>query len=134
MPQLILLYDPVSEVKVQEKILPALVKQQPSLHPWSADELPSWPEGTRLVTYLPDAILYQVIPQIIAKKWVLGLLPHPEMIELAKGFKVRASLEKALAELNFTAEPLAVDQLYCNDKLVFNAVSIGDPFGLRASS
>ena len=134
MPQLILLYDPASEVKVQEKILPALAKQQPSLHPWSADELPNWPEGTRLVTYLPDAVLYQVIPQIIAKKWVLGLLPHPEMIELAKGFKVRASLEKALAELNFTAEPLAVDQLYCNDKLVFNAVSIGDPFGLRASS
>jgi len=134
MTQLILLYDPESEEKVQKKILPSLAKEQPTLYSWSANKLPDWPEGTRLVTYLPDTALYQIIPQIIIKKWVLGLLPHPEMVEVARGFKVGANLEKALAELDITAEPSAVDQLYCNDKLVFNAVSVGDPFGLRASS
>ncbi len=134
MPQLILLYDTACEARVQEKILPLLPKDKLILHPWLEGALPNWPEGTQVITWLADAALYQVVPQAIAKGWVLGLLPHPEMLEAAKGFKVPNSLEKVVAQLDFTAEPIVVDQLYCNDKLVFNAVSIGDPFGLRASS
>lgn len=134
MPPFILLYDSSSKETVEDKILP-LLKEPPSLVAWSAGEkLANWPEGTRVVTYLPDEALYECIPYVIQKKWVLGLLPHPEMKEVAKGFKFSASLDKALKELDLAAEPLAVDQLYCNEKLVFNAVSIGDPFGLRSSS
>lgn len=134
MPQLILLYDPASEEKVQEKILPLLPKDKVIACPWPIDELPNWPKGTRVVTWLADAELYQFIPQAIEQGWIVGLLPHPAMLEVSKGFKVSSNLDKAIAQLDFTAEPIVVDQLYCNDKLVFNAVSIGDPFGLRASS
>lgn len=134
MPQLILLYEVANEEKVQEKILPLLPKDKLTAHVWAEGELPNWPKGTRVITWLDDAALYQFIPQAIAQGWVVGLLPHPEMLEVSKGFKIPSNLEKAVAQLDFTAEPLVVDQLYCNDKLVFNAVSIGDPFGLRASS
>lgn len=139
MPQLVLLYDAACEARVQERILPLLSarklpNQQLTLQVWQKADLLLWPEGTQVITLLADAALYQCIPQAIAQGWVLGLLPHPEMQEIAKGFKVPANLEKALAQLDFAAEPLVVDQLYCNDKPVFNAVSIGDPFGLRASS
>ncbi len=134
MPQLILLYDPTSEEKVQEKILPLLPQDKIITHPWQSDKLPNWPQGTRVVTWLADAELYQFIPQAIEQGWIVGLLPHPDMLEVSKGFKVSSNLDKAIAQLDFTADPIVVDQLYCNDKLVFNAVSIGDPFGLRASS
>lgn len=137
--QLILLYDAACEARVQEKILPLLSGDKlPSgkqliLQVWQKTEALSWPEGTQVITLLADTALYQFIPQAIAQGWVLGLLPHPEMQEVAKGFKVPSNLEKAIAQLNFNAEPVVVDQLYCNDQPVFNAVSIGDPFGLRAA-
>lgn len=134
MPEFILLYSSASEEKVKQNILPFLPKDKFKLHAWSEGELPNWPAATRLVTWLADAELYQLMPQVIAQGWVLGLLPHPDLIEVAKGFKVASNLEKAIRQLDFTAEALVVDQLYCNDKPVFNAVSIGDPFGLRASS
>lgn len=139
MPQLILLYDAACEAKVHEEILPLLSSDKLSnnkltLHSWSEGELPNWPEGTSVVAWLADKALYQLVPQAIAHGWVLGLLPHLEMLEVAKGFKVPSNLEKAVNQLDFTADPVAVDQLYCNEKLVFNVVSIGDPFGLRASS
>ncbi len=133
MPQFILLYDAVCEAKVQDKIVPLLLSQQPTLYAWQATCLPAWPKGARIITFLPDAALAQLIPQAIAQGWVLGLLPHPDMQEVAKGFKVPANLEKAIKQLDFEADPILVDQLYCNDKPVFNAVSIGDPFGLRAA-
>lgn len=134
MPQFILLYDGACEAKVQEKVLSLLPSDQLTPHAWPLTSQPTWPEGTRVIAWLADEALYELIPQAIAKGWVLGLLPHPEMQEVAKGFKVASNLEKAIAQLDFTAEPVVVDQLYCNDQLVFNAVSIGDPFGLRASS
>lgn len=133
MPQFILLYDAVCEAKVQDKIVPLLLSQQPTLYAWQATCLPAWPKGARIITFLPDAALAQLIPQAIAQGWVLGLLSHPDMQEVAKGFKVPANLEKAIKQLDFEADPILVDQLYCNDKPVFNAVSIGDPFGLRAA-
>lgn len=118
--------------KEEEKLLldqaeKALQAQLLSLQDWT-DELIS---DTGLVyTYLNDEELKGFLPTISRTNIKIGVLPHPDGLQSRLGYGVQASFEDALEHLGTHPEAALIDILYCNDRLVFNNVVIGDTFQL----
>jgi uncharacterized hydrophobic protein (TIGR00271 family) len=87
-------------------------------------------EGLLVLTYLNDEQLKHFLPLISAHETLFAVLPHPEGIQSRVGYGVEAKLEDAIDFLKSEPQAAEVDGLYCNDRLVFNNVVIGDTFHL----
>jgi uncharacterized hydrophobic protein (TIGR00271 family) len=83
-----------------------------------------------LITYLPDAALTGLLPEVAARGLRLALLPHPEMRHARIGFGVASRLEDAVADLLAAPPERRVDLLHCNDSPVLDSVVIGDALTL----
>lgn len=123
-----LLYQPEDQGEVSERVLPSFAAPSRALVWEIGQPLPDLPEGTRVATWLNDEALRQLLPEAGRRRWVIGLLPHPEMPNARFGFGIASRLEQAqedLANLQMDA-----DLLYCNDTPVFNSVVAGDSYSL----
>lgn len=86
-----------------------------------------------IITYLGDESLKKVIATAAANKWPMGVLPHPSNHHLIKGLGISGKLEEAVMEILKNEKCEELDLLYCNGKLVFQAVNIGDVFALTTN-
>ena len=125
-----LIYDPDQEGLVRDKLLPRFVGHEVTALPYDAARLPDVPAQAILLTWLDDAALAQLMPEVLVKGWALGLLPHPGLRQARLGFGVANRLEEAVDALLAADAPIEVDLLQCNGEPVFNSVVIGDPFML----
>jgi len=118
---------------LEEKIIP-LFKQEPteiiSYH--DTDNL-NCKEDDIIVTYLPDYLLRDFIPKAAENKWVIGILPHPEMDYITKGLGISDELNAAVEEICDHKENHKVDLLFCNNIPVFQSVNLGSVFELIGS-
>lgn len=98
-----------------------------SVKDWK-DELIS--DTEMVYTYLSDEELKEFIPTISRTNIKIGVLPHPDGLQSKLGYGVQGAFEDALEHLREHPEPVLIDILYCNDRMVFNNVVIGDTFQL----
>src|SRR5690606_41987751 len=77
--------------------------------------LPDLPEGTRVATWLNDEALRQLLPEAGRRRWVIGLLPHPEMPNARFGFGIASRLEQAQEDRSeeHTSELQSRENLVC---------------------
>lgn len=125
-----LLHDPLRQQAVEREILPLLAGREVHCRPYPGPGLPDWPPGTLVLAYLGDAALADLIPEMAARQWRVGLLPHPGLVQVRLGLGVPQRLEDALHDALNAEEPFAIDLLHCNGRPVFHAVVIGDAFTL----
>lgn len=143
MKKFVLVYDPDTDVSIEDRFLPLFGERPVEVRAFADD----WAEGldaeTTVVTWLGDAELAEVIRVVMEPQSatggsssrtpqgaVLGLLPHPRMKQAQLGFGTASRLEQALEDILQAEEPIEVDLLWCNGRIVVNSVIVGDPFSV----
>lgn len=132
-PSLGLLFDSAAEVMMRDQILPLLEDRPAQALPYRPSTLPDWPEGMTVLAYLDDAAFGELAPIAAARRWRLGLLPHPGLNQARLCFGVAQRLEHALDDALNGQKDRRVDLLYCNGRPVFNSVVVGKVFTLGGS-
>ncbi|KIH78164.1 TIGR00341 family protein [Geoalkalibacter ferrihydriticus] len=129
-----LLFDPAREQEVHEKLAPLFEAQEVEILPFLLKALPEWGEDQRVVTYLSDEDMYELVPLAAERGWCLGLLPHPDMEHALAGYGIAKKLEDAVADILAEPKERRVDLLFCNGRPVFHSVVSGQVFGLRPAA
>ncbi|PRY12322.1 putative hydrophobic protein (TIGR00341 family) [Pontibacter ummariensis] len=130
---LTLIYDPLEEQTVREKILPAF--QSFTITPIAFDlTKETIVADSRLITYLSDESLAEIVMLATNKNCSLSLLPHPMMKEARVGYGIAANLSEAIEDIERAAKSVTTDLLLCNGRPVFNKVVIGESLSLIAGS
>ncbi|TAA47610.1 TIGR00341 family protein [Corallincola spongiicola] len=125
-----LLFDMAQQEVVKKQLLPMLAEHELTPVAFNPHELPNWPEDARVLLYLSDDQISELLPCATDKQWQFAFLPHPNAVHAIKGGGVSSKLLQAVEDgLNNKAR--SVDLLLCNGRLVLNSVVIGDVFGLR---
>lgn len=83
-----------------------------------------------ILTYLSDGDLRKLLSDATNGKWQLGVLPHPKMNYIGLGLGIPGNLEEVVSEIIESEITHQVDLMYCNDKLVFQSVNVGEVFEL----
>ncbi len=94
---------------------------------WNQRETP--PSGSRLLLYLGDEQLRELVPAAIEKQWEVGLLPHPEATQASQALGVKGDVERVFSHY-LEAQPIEADILTCNDQVVFSPVVVGEVLDL----
>ena len=96
-------------------------------------ELVAWgehdsiPREARVLAYLDDGHVRELLPRAMDSGWALGILAHPGVRLLSTVLGVQSSLRQAVRHY-LEATPIKVDILTCNDELVLSAVIVGEGF------
>jgi len=88
----------------------------------------------KVLFWLGDKELYDMIPYASEHNWTVGFLPHPEMNRFYRAFPISKKIEEALEDIKTTDTPVQSDLLYCNDHLVLGSVMTGNPDIMRPAS
>jgi len=88
----------------------------------------------KVVTWLDDRRLAELLPRVAERGWSLGLLPHPELRHGRAGFGIASTPEAAAADINGADEAVTVDLFTCNGQAVLNAVVVAGGFALPPES
>ena len=132
---IVVLYADLDEQRVQQQLLPLLRARMGQdfaslkIQVFNPEQPAGFIAGSRLLCYLSDELLRELVLQIQRQPLTLALLPHPEMKHARYGFGIAGKMEDALTDaLNNKATE--ADLLLCNDVPVFNSVVIGDALTL----
>ena len=96
-------------------------------------EVRSWndhgsiPPGARVLLYIGDSQIRELIPIAIERQWHIGVLNHPLARQMANALGVTDSLRRNIRHY-LECKAINVDVLTCNDELVLSAVAIGHAF------
>ncbi|MBE0507825.1 MAG: TIGR00341 family protein [Marinospirillum sp.] len=126
----VVLYAADQEAELQQVVLPLLTDRTVLPVVWDTEQPPELSAGSKLLVWLGDGALSELIPLAATQGWKLALLPHPEMSQAQRGLNLPTRMTEALQQMDLEGEGTPVDLLFCNNRPVFNAVSVGDPFGL----
>lgn len=94
---------------------------------WGQRETP--PPGARVLLYLGDEPLRDLVPSAIEKRWEVGLLPHPEATQASQALGVKGDVQHVFSHY-LDALSIEADVLTCNDQVVFSPVVVGEVFDL----
>ncbi|MHA6247687.1 TIGR00341 family protein [Pontibacter sp. CAU 1760] len=133
MEPILLLYDPQQQQTIDEKILPFFTSINLVPTPYAPD-MAVFPAETRLMLYLGDVALTEIIAGLMGRNCTLSFLPHPDMKEAREGFGVAENLEEAIQHLLEGPKIVEADALLCNERLVFNKVIVGNGLSMMSGS
>lgn len=123
-----LIYDKESEEIINNKVLPLVEDLVIKAEVFDADEVKKFSSKDYLLFYISDEQLKSIFPVIIEKAFTITVLPHPENKISCIAFGVSRQLINAVDHLKKAPESIKTDVLYCNDKIVFDQVSVGENF------
>lgn len=131
----VLLYAGIDQQRVQQQLLPLLSNHlgdafsAVTVQLFNPEQPATFQVGSRLVCYLSDEQLRELVLQIQHQSLTLALLPHPEMKHARYGFGIAGKMEEALTDA-LSSATVEADLLLCNEVPVFNSVVIGDALTL----
>ncbi|HEY9032798.1 MAG TPA: TIGR00341 family protein [Pseudomonadales bacterium] len=131
MKSLVVLYQNDDREKVEQQIVPLLKDHQVQAVVLEDEQLPELSADSLVITWLSDRALKRLMNDERTASWQWGLLPHPDMGQAKLGFGIANKIEQALEDILSPQEASTIDLMYCNDKLVFNSVVIGDTYTLK---
>ena len=91
--------------------------------PW--EECSQIPDEARVLLYVSDSRIRELMPVAIQKQWRVGILNHPDARQTAGALGVPGNLKRDIKHY-LGCKAIKVDVLTCNDQLVFSSVVIGD--------
>lgn len=127
-----LLYDPVEELYVKEKIVPLIGYHLKEIIPYKINRIPDIAKNEILVVYIGDEGLKDLCPAIVENEWILGILPHKWLFQARTSFGISPVLEDAVEDILEHKKSLKVDLMYCNGVPVFNSLVVGDVLNLSS--
>ncbi len=92
------------------------------------------PDGQRVLLWLGDEVLYELLATATTNQWQIGFIPHPEMTKASRNFLVAKKAKEAIANIFEAEQAVDTDLLYCNDQLVLNAVMLGNSDAMKAAA
>ncbi len=129
----VLLHSDNLKKEEKEQLDSLLESHEPSFISLSDFKTDADDSGTLVLTYLNDEELRGLIPKVSEKDITLAVLPHPDGFQSRVGYGVDAKLNEAVMHLNTSPDTVTVDSMFCNERLVFNNVVIGDTFQLATT-
>ncbi|MDQ3393469.1 MAG: TIGR00341 family protein [Bacteroidota bacterium] len=129
-----LLFDPAEESFVKKEIVPLLGYHLKELIPYKIANLPAIGENETVAVYIGDDSLKDLCPAFVEKKWLLGMLPHPKLIQARASFGISPNLDDAIKDVLEHQKDFKVDLMYCNGLTVFNAIVVGDVLNLSSTN
>ncbi len=123
-------HDPRHKARFAAEVMPHLREHHVHAQPFDASDPPALEEGARLLCWLSDTGLRQLLPLAKAHRWQLGILPHPDLQLGQAAMAVPHEMEAAVTAALDASSATPIDLLYCNQQIVFGSVVIGDPFTL----
>ncbi|MDF2159237.1 TIGR00341 family protein [Algoriphagus sp. CAU 1675] len=88
------------------------------------------PKDEILLFWLSDSQSLSILEQLNENSAEIAFLPHPELVQLAKGLGIPASKEDAFYRFKESEKFQEVDLLEVNDQLVLNSLVIGESLGV----
>lgn len=131
--RVILLHSKDLSPEIRKSLEEALVKSSVEFIPFKDWETGKDDVDALILTYLSDEDLKIFLPLITEKSIEIAVLPHPDGVQSRIGFGIHSTIKAALDHLSTAPKSVSIDCMYCNDRLVFNNVIIGDTFHLVAS-
>lgn len=125
------LYDSKQTEVFNEEIKPLLLEYECDFIAYDSSSLPQLGNSSRVLIWLGDNDLYQVLPQASEQEWWIGFLPHPEMNRCNRLFHIPSKAEEAITDIMAMEEPVNADLMYCNDRLVLGSVMLGNPVTMK---
>ncbi|AHM58394.1 hypothetical protein D770_00600 [Flammeovirgaceae bacterium 311] len=111
--------------KVKEEIVP-LFQQHLKIHtPFKNSIDIHIDDDDLIVTYLSDDLLKELLPIVIERKWKIGFLPHPGMLNARLGFGISRDPAVSVKNILETESAQHVDLLMVNGRPAFDTVVIG---------
>jgi len=91
------------------------------------------PDEARVLLYLDDSRILEVLPLAIEKQWKIGVLNHPQALQSCNALGVKGGIGK-LVNYYLQSEAITFDVLSCNDQIVLSSVIIGEAFTSNLSA
>ncbi|WP_276499655.1 DUF389 domain-containing protein [Pontibacter litorisediminis] len=133
MTELTLIYDPLEEQTVREKIIPAFRSFTITPVAYALSKRTIVP-NCKFMTYLSDEMLSEIVMLAANKNCTVSLLPHPMMKEARQGYGIAANLAQAIEDIEQAEKSIRTDLLLCNSRPVFNKVVVGNSLSLISGS
>lgn len=133
MEQVTLIYDPLQEQTALGTIIPGLPSLDITPVAYSAKHRNIAPES-RILTYLPDELLTEILMMAANKGCSIAILPHPMLREGRQGFGISGDLQEAMEDIRSSVKSIKADLLLCNGHPVINKVVIGDSLSLLSGT
>lgn len=127
-------FDAEQGERFEEEVKPLLAEHDCHFVAFTTIDELDIPEQSLIITWLGDEALYPLIPVAAQKEWAIGLLPHPDMNRVRRGFYVADKLEEAVESVFCVESPVESDLMYCNDRLVMGAVMMGNPATMKPAA
>lgn len=122
-----LIHGPDAAAEVDDRLRPLLQVEQERCVPWPMDTGRLRPDD-RVIAYLDDTRLKELLPGLTQAGAQLYVLPHPGAPMAAAAFGVKRSLEGAVEHLRSEPGGLEVDLLHVNGRPVLGSVVLGRSF------
>jgi uncharacterized hydrophobic protein (TIGR00271 family) len=127
----LLIFDPKLIKSVQQDITPVLSSLICETMPFPQALASDFDQKPKLLTFLSDQQLKQLLGKLQDKNPLFACLPHPEGQQTCLGLGIALSLLKAMDTFRQNHElTQGADILYCNEIPVFNHLAIGYTFQL----
>ncbi|ADU63624.1 MAG: TIGR00341 family protein [Pseudodesulfovibrio sp.] len=89
------------------------------------------PDQSLVVTYLGDRNVAKFIQRAIIHRFIIGVLPHPDMKRSGDNFGVAGTLADAVEDILSGGDCKKMDVLFCNEHVVQSLVVAGEVFSVR---
>lgn len=128
------LYDAEQLEAFERDIKPLLMDYPCEFIAYSKESVFHFPEQHRVLVWLGDEALYEWLPVAVTNQWQIGFIPHPDMTKASRHFLVAKKAKEAIANVFESEQAVDSDLLYCNDRLVLNAVMLGNSDAMKSAS
>ena len=94
------------------------------------DRLDSIPAQARVLLFLNEDDIRDLMPMAVDRQWEVGFLVHPEATKATRTWGVSGDVEDLIRHYQ-RVEAIDADVLCCNDQVVLSSVTIGEVLGLK---
>ena len=94
------------------------------------DQRDSVPAEARVLLFLSEDRIRDLIPEAVERRWEIGLLVHPEAKKTTRAWGVSGDV-KHLLQHYVQSDAIEADVLCCNDQIVLSSVVIGEVLALK---
>ncbi|HIE40848.1 MAG TPA: TIGR00341 family protein [Thiomicrorhabdus sp.] len=127
MTQYTVLYDSAQTELFEREVQPLLQAYSCQFMAYAGQDSLGILSHERVVLWLGDEALYDVLSVAVQNRWQIGFLPHPDMVKARRSFVISKKMKEAIEHVFSVEEPIESDLLYCNDQLVLSSVMLGSP-------
>ena len=127
------LFDLQRTDEFEKNIKPLLIQTDCHFVAYQKNMMPVLGEGSKVLIWLGDEDLYDILPHASQQQWHIGFIPHPEMNRAIRTFFIPEKIETAINDILSVEAPVNVDLMYCNDLLVLGSVVLGNHLTLNSN-